>query len=76
LAVGPPSGRKVVIAKELTKIYEEVVSGALEEVLDFFKENPDKVKGEFVVIVDSVRSKTLAVSADALHQTSNGIEGE
>ena len=46
-----PNGKKVMIARELTKIYEEVVSGTPDELLEFFKSNPDKVRGEFVVIV-------------------------
>ena len=41
----------VVIAKELTKIHEEIITGNPEKVLRFLEENPDKVKGEFVVIV-------------------------
>lgn len=45
------SKREVVVARELTKIFEEIVSGTPEEVLNYFKENPDKVRGEFVVIV-------------------------
>ncbi len=43
--------RKVVIARELTKIFEETVSGRASEVLNYFKNNPDKVRGEFVVII-------------------------
>lgn len=43
--------RKVVVARELTKMFEEVVSGNAKEVLNYFKENKDKVRGEFVVIV-------------------------
>lgn len=43
--------RKVVIARELTKIFEETVAGSASEVLTYFKQNPDKVRGEFVVIV-------------------------
>lgn len=45
--------RKIVVARELTKIYEEILSGTAEEVLSYFKQNQDKVKGEFVVIVES-----------------------
>lgn len=45
------SKREVVVARELTKIFEEIVSGTPEKVLNYFKENPDKVRGEFVVIV-------------------------
>jgi len=43
--------RRVVVTKELSKIHEEVVSGSPKKVLEYFKSNPDKVKGEFVVIV-------------------------
>lgn len=43
--------RKVVIARELTKIYEQIISGTPEEVEKYFIENPDKVRGEFVVLV-------------------------
>lgn len=43
--------RKIVIARELTKIYEEVVSGKADELLVYFENNPEKIKGEFVVMV-------------------------
>lgn len=43
--------KKVTIAKELTKIHEEVISGTASESLEFFAKNKDKVRGEFVVIV-------------------------
>ena len=43
--------RKVVIGRELTKIFEEIISGTPEELLNYFKQNSEKVKGEFVVIV-------------------------
>jgi 16S rRNA (cytidine1402-2'-O)-methyltransferase len=41
----------VVIARELTKMFEEVVTGSPEEVLQYFINNPDHVRGEFVVLV-------------------------
>ncbi|MBI5405887.1 16S rRNA (cytidine(1402)-2'-O)-methyltransferase [Candidatus Kaiserbacteria bacterium] len=43
--------RNVVIARELTKIHEEVVAGTVAEVQVHFAEHPDAVRGEFVVIV-------------------------
>ncbi len=46
-----PETKKVAIARELTKIFEEIVSGTATEVMEYFKSNPDKVRGEFVVIV-------------------------
>jgi 16S rRNA (cytidine1402-2'-O)-methyltransferase len=43
--------KKVIIARELTKIYEQIVSGTPEEIQKYFNDNPDKVRGEFVVMV-------------------------
>lgn len=42
---------RVVIARELTKLHEEVVSGSVAEVQSHFADHPDTVRGEFVVIV-------------------------
>ncbi|HFC10631.1 MAG TPA: 16S rRNA (cytidine(1402)-2'-O)-methyltransferase [Candidatus Kaiserbacteria bacterium] len=43
--------RRIVVARELTKIYESVVSGSALEVSSYFSSHPDEVRGEFVVIV-------------------------
>jgi 16S rRNA (cytidine1402-2'-O)-methyltransferase len=43
--------RKITIAREVTKLYEDVITGNAEEVYDYFFNNPEKVRGEFVVIV-------------------------
>ena len=43
--------KKVCIARELTKIYEEFKTGTPVEVLEYFQKNKEKQRGEFVVIV-------------------------
>lgn len=43
--------RRITVARELTKVYEEVITGAAGELVNRFKRNPDKLRGEFVVIV-------------------------
>ncbi|MBI5078311.1 MAG: 16S rRNA (cytidine(1402)-2'-O)-methyltransferase [Candidatus Yonathbacteria bacterium] len=43
--------RGVIVARELTKIYEEFSRGTVGEVRAYFTQNPDHVRGEFVVIV-------------------------
>jgi 16S rRNA (cytidine1402-2'-O)-methyltransferase len=43
---------RVIIAREITKMHEEIVAGAPEEVLLYFIEHPDHVRGEFVVLVE------------------------
>lgn len=46
------SSRKVCVARELTKIHEEIISDEIENIVQFFTENPDKLRGEFVIIVE------------------------
>lgn len=43
--------KKIIIGRELTKMFEQVVRGSALEILAYFTENPPKVKGEFVIIV-------------------------
>ncbi len=52
LALHAPE-KKVTIAREMTKLFEQVIWGTASELLDYFNINPDKVRGEFVVIVSS-----------------------
>lgn len=44
--------KSVTVARELTKIYEEVIFGTAKEVFDYYEQNPDKVRGEYVVTVE------------------------
>ncbi len=44
--------RQVIIAREITKMFEEVVVGTSEEVLQYFIDHPDHVRGEFVVLIE------------------------
>lgn len=44
--------RRVIVARELTKIYESFVWGNAAEAHKHFKDHPDQVRGEFVVIVE------------------------
>jgi len=43
--------QQVIVARELTKLHEEVVRGSAKEVEAYFTEYTEKQKGEFVVIV-------------------------
>jgi 16S rRNA (cytidine1402-2'-O)-methyltransferase len=51
LAARLADNRPVAVCRELTKIYEEVFRGTAGEARRYYVENPDKVRGEFVVIV-------------------------
>lgn len=43
--------RRVSLGRELTKMFEEVISGTPEELLLHFIEKPDTLRGEFVVLI-------------------------
>jgi 16S rRNA (cytidine1402-2'-O)-methyltransferase len=43
--------RAIVIARELTKLFEEVRKGTCSELYEYYTNNPDKIRGEFVVIL-------------------------
>lgn len=45
------SEKKVIVGRELTKMFEEVVRGSVEEVIQYFSANKDKIKGEFTLII-------------------------
>lgn len=44
------ANKKIIFGRELTKMFEEIIRGSIEEILEYFKNNPEKVKGEFVII--------------------------
>lgn len=47
--------RRVSVARELTKIYEENVRGTLAEVIEYFSKK--EVKGEIVIVLESIEIK-------------------
>ncbi len=49
--------RMMSVARELTKKFEQFVSGTIEEVSDYFEQHPDKVRGEFVLMLGGASEK-------------------
>lgn len=47
-----PADWDVAVARELTKLHEEFVSGTPAEVLQYFTDHPEHQRGEFVVLVN------------------------
>ena len=43
--------RKVVVCREISKMYEEKARGSVEEVLKYYTINPSKIRGEIVIII-------------------------
>ncbi len=49
-----PQGRRTGIFRELTKIHEEALIGSPEELLTILTSDPQKQRGEFVIVVESL----------------------
>ena len=57
--------RRIVIARELTKLFESIHECSLEEAGPWLAANPDRVKGEFVLIVEGARPDLDSEAAEA-----------
>ena len=60
--------REAVIARELTKTYETVLSGSLSDLIQRVTNDPDQQKGEFVVMVSGLQEQpeSVQVTADSV----------
>jgi 16S rRNA (cytidine1402-2'-O)-methyltransferase len=56
--------RHIVVAKELTKVYEKFLRGRAEELLAMFAEDASLARGEFVVLIDNPTSKNAKQSSE------------
>ncbi len=43
--------RKVVVCREISKMFEEKTRGSIQEVFEYYKNNPSKVRGEIVIVL-------------------------
>lgn len=57
--------RKIVVCRELTKRYEEVLRGTPKELLSVFAKDKVKLKGEFVVLIDKNDTTSSEKNHDA-----------
>jgi 16S rRNA (cytidine1402-2'-O)-methyltransferase len=59
------SSRQVVFARELTKMFEEIHRCPLGEAMDWLKADPNRERGEFVVLVEGAPQESDAADAEA-----------
>lgn len=48
------AGRKLAVLRELTKLYESIYRGAVADVLVFMQQDTDRLRGEFVLVLEGV----------------------
>lgn len=66
LAAKLGAARRIVIARELTKLFEAIHVCPLQEAALWMAAEPDRMRGEFVLLVDGAPPDTDAVRADAV----------
>lgn len=59
-------GRRVCAARELTKMFEEIVTDEVGNLLSFFERNEGKLRGEFVIIVEKADKDDKGFTEDEL----------
>jgi len=42
--------KKIILGRELTKVFEQIIRGSIDQVLSYFQTNKDRIKGEFVIV--------------------------
>lgn len=60
--------RKTVLAKELTKLFENIKSGTIQEIQTWLNEDARRQQGEFVILIEGASDKKIAqeLSQDTL----------
>ncbi len=58
--------RQVVLARELTKTYETIYGAPLEELIAWLKEDPNRTRGEIVVLVAGFKAEKEVLKPEAL----------
>ncbi len=68
-----PGQRRIVIARELTKIYETVVNSTISQMVELFKTDKNMQRGEFVIIVTGAetidKNKDISVEHEKMLRT-------
>lgn len=52
--------RNITIAREITKIHEQIITDSISSVITYFNENEDKIRGEFVILVEKVEEEEVS----------------
>jgi 16S rRNA (cytidine1402-2'-O)-methyltransferase len=60
------ANHKIFVARELTKIHEEILFGTPNIILEIFNNNPQKIRGEFVVIVEKISKDENNIDQQAI----------
>jgi 16S rRNA (cytidine1402-2'-O)-methyltransferase len=59
--------RQIVLAREITKLFESIHRCRLDEALDWLNSDPNNLRGEFVLLLSAAPARAEGLSAEAEH---------
>ena len=59
--------REIVLAREVTKLFESIHRCRLDEAMDWLNSDPNNLRGEFVLLVSAAPARAEGISAEAEH---------
>lgn len=60
--------RRVCAAREITKLYEEIITDEVGQIQKHFEKQTDKLRGEFVIIVEKAKKDDQSLNKDDLQK--------
>lgn len=64
---------EICIAREITKIYEDIKTDSISNIIDYYTNNKDKLKGEFVIILKNKNINTTDLDIDKIKMVYNTL---
>jgi 16S rRNA (cytidine1402-2'-O)-methyltransferase len=65
---------QISVVREITKLYEEVKSGSASEIKEYYQNNPDKLRGEIVLVIGPLKENEASIEIDISAKLSNLME--
>jgi 16S rRNA (cytidine1402-2'-O)-methyltransferase len=59
--------RQIVLAREVTKLFESIHRCRMDEAMDWLNSDPNNLRGEFVVLVSAAPARAEGISAEVEH---------
>jgi 16S rRNA (cytidine1402-2'-O)-methyltransferase len=66
--------RNIVLARELTKIYEEFLRFSMQDAIEYYKEK--EIKGEFVILIQGTEYKEVLPAEETIEELMKKYENE
>ena len=64
----------ICVAREITKIYEDIKTSKISKIIKYYNENNDKIRGEFVIIIKQNKTNTTTLDIEKIKNIYNNLK--